>query len=151
MATEHHFHGVLDWVGAWQGTTKDYESYSRDFQFFGEGKPVIHGSAAGPYRGNDAFSNPEELLLVAVSSCHMLSYLAECARSGIHVLRYLDSCTARMAFKDGRMRIVEATLRPKIEFGPDTDLETAASLHERAHEVCFIANSVNFPILVEVA
>ena len=146
MAHEHLFAAVTHWVGAESGPTRDYASYSREFSYHVPGKPVLKGSAAGAFRGDESLLNPEDLLLGAVSACHLLSYLAECARAGIRVVAYEDRCTAKMTFKDGKMRIVGAELRPRVTIHPDDDFDLAERLHERAHELCFIANSVNFPI-----
>lgn len=150
MAKEHRFEGTLEWVGASEGPTSTYQSYSREFRFTGPGKPVLHGSAAGAYRGDESLLNPEELLMIAVSSCHMLSYLALCALAKIEVTSYTDSCVAVMSIKDGKMRITESTLRPVIGFAEGTDLDKARELHHKAHEECFIASSVNFPIHLEL-
>jgi len=84
--------------------------------------------------------------LAALSACHLLSYLALCALAGISVVAYEDECTATMAMKDGKMRIVETTLRPKVTLAAGSDVEKAESLHEKANGECFIANSVNFPV-----
>lgn len=146
MATEHHFEALLKWSGANMGPTTDYESYSRDYHVEMEGKPVLMGSAATPFRGNGSLHNPEDLLLASVAACHMLSYFAVCARSGVVVVSYEDRATATMRFSEGKMRIVEATLRPKVHVLPGTDMEKAVQLHGRANAECFIASSVNFPI-----
>src|SRR5581483_999357 len=87
-----------------------------------------------------------EMLVASLSACHLLSYLAECARGGVHVLSYSDEASGTMAVKDGRMRIVDVLLRPRVVIARGSDLERARYLHERAHEECFIANSVNFPV-----
>lgn len=150
MPTEHHFRAKTIWTGAAQGATTDYASYSREYEFRVEGKPVLTGSAAGPFRGDESLHNPEDLLLAAVSACHMLSYFALCARAGIAVVAYEDDATALMTFRDGKMRIVEATLRPTVTLAPGTDLEKAEGLHGRANAECFIASSVNFPVHHEV-
>lgn len=150
MAGVHHFRAKTIWTGATQGPTADYNAYSREYEFRVEGKPVLTGSAAGPFRGDETLHNPEDLLLAAVSACHMLSYFALCARAGISVEAYEDDATALMTFRDGKMRIVEATLRPRVTLAPGADVEKAESLHARANAECFIASSVNFPVHHEV-
>lgn len=150
MAGLHHFQAKTIWTGAAKGPTADYASYSREYEFRVEGKPVLTGSAAGPFRGDESLHNPEDLLLAAVSACHMLSYFALCARAGIAVEAYEDDATALMTFRDGKMRIVEATLRPRVTLPPGSDTEKAESLHARANAECFIASSVNFPVHHEV-
>ncbi|CAN5625794.1 OsmC family protein [soil metagenome] len=149
MAREHFFEARLDWTGANGGPVRDYEGYSREYRLQMAGKPDLAGSAAVPFRGDGSLPNPEDLLLASVAACHLLSYLAECARAGMVVMAYEDECTARMTFHDGKMRIVEAHLKPRVRVSPESDLSKAESLHERAHEVCFIANSVAFPIHCE--
>lgn len=146
MAREHLFRSLLRWTGARTGGTTSYAEYSREYEIDIEGKPTITGSAAGPYRGDESLPNPEDMLLAAVSACHCLSYLALCAREGIVVTGYQDQALAKMTFQDGKMRIVEAQLRPDVTVAAGTDLDRANHLHEQANAECFIANSVRFPI-----
>jgi organic hydroperoxide reductase OsmC/OhrA len=146
MAQEHLFQALITWTGASAGPTESYRSYSREFLVQVEGKADLVGSAAPTYLGDSSLHNPEDLLLAAVAGCHLLSYLAIVARQGILVKRYTDEATAVMKIKDGKMRIVEATLRPRVVIAPGTDIEKAEVLHHQANQQCFIANSVNFPI-----
>ena len=146
MAHEHHFAARLVWTGAERGPVRDYDSYSRDYRVEVEGKPPLEGSADPTFRGDPGRHNPEDLLVAALSACHMLSYLAACARADIEVVAYEDQASGMMTLKDGRMRFTEVTLAPKVTIGAG-DLEQARGLHAKAHEVCFIANSVNFPVL----
>lgn len=143
---DHHFRAVTTWTGARKGPVVDYASYSREYEVAVEGKPTVTGSAAGPFRGDESLPNPEDMLLASVSACHLLSYLALCARAGIQVLAYRDECTARMSPEGGPMRIVEATLHPVVTVAAGTDVEKAHQLHERANQECFIANSVRFAV-----
>ena len=146
MAKEHHFAARLVWTGAERGATRSYDSYSREYRVEVAGKPPLIGSSDPTFRGDGSKHNPEDLLVVALSACHMLSYLAECARAGIEVAAYEDQASGLMTIKDGRMRFTEVTLAPQVVIAAG-DLDKATALHERAHEVCFIANSVNFPVL----
>jgi len=146
MAREHLFKARTVWTGARQGPTSSYAAYSREYTFSIEGKPDLTGSAAVPYRGDASLPNPEEHLLAALSACHMLSYLAICALEKISVVAYEDECTATMAMSEGKMRIVEATVRPKVTLAEGSDIERAESFHTKANGECFIANSVNFPV-----
>ena len=146
MPTEHLFEATTRWTGSRKGPVQDYASYSREYTFDIPGKPLITGSAAVPYRGDGALPNPEDLLLASVSACHMLSYFALCARARVKVLDYTDACTAVMRIQDGKMRIVEVTLRPMVVLAGDSDVQRATELHHEAHAECFIANSVSFPI-----
>ena len=90
--------------------------------------------------------NPEDLLVASLAACHMLTYLAECARAGIEVVAYEDQASGKMAFKDRKMRFVEVTLAPQVTIAAG-DLAQAEALHAKAHDGCFIASSVNFPVL----
>jgi organic hydroperoxide reductase OsmC/OhrA len=141
----HEYRGVTDWVGASAGGTTGYDSYSREYAFSIEGKPVLRGSADPTFRGDARLHNPEELLLCALSACHLLSYLALCARAGIVVDGYRDEAAGSMTFADGRMRFTEVVLRPRVTLAAG-DPGRATALHAKARDECFIANSVNFPV-----
>ena len=142
----HHFTSHLVWTGADRGGTADYEGYSRQVRLDVEGKPSLALSAAPAFRGDPTLHNPEDLLVAALSSCHFLSYAAFCARSGITVLAYEDDASGTMNHEDGKMRITEVVLRPRVTLAPGSDAARAHALHERAHAACFIASSVNFPV-----
>jgi peroxiredoxin-like protein len=146
MAQIHHFSAKLTWTGAAKGSTSSYESYSRDHLIEVPGKPPLPGSADKVFRGDASRHNPEDLLVVSLSSCHMLTYLAEAARAGVHVVAYSDDASGTMQLQNGRMRFTEVSLRPQVVVAKDSDPAQAQRLHERAHEHCFIANSVNFPV-----
>jgi len=143
---EHHFACRLRWTGAAEGPTRDYATFSREYEVLSEGKPPLVCSSAPAFKGDASKLNPEDLLVSALAGCHMLTYLALCARAGIEVVAYEDQASGRMTMKDGRMRFTEVTLAPAVRIAGG-DLEAAHALHEKAHEQCFIANSVNFPVL----
>lgn len=145
MSHEHLFACRLEWVGASAGGTTDYASYSRACDVSFEGKPTLHMSAAPPFRGDGALHNPEDLLMAALSACHFLSYAAQCARRGIVLVGYEDEAVGKMARSDGKIRFVDLLLRPRVTIASG-DLELAAALHRPAHDECFIASSVNFPV-----
>ena len=142
----HDFRARLVWTGAVRGGTTDYESYSREYRVDIEGKPSIRGTAAPAFRGDAALHNPEDLLVAALSACHFLSYIALCARARINVIAYEDDAVGTMDKVDRVVRFTEVTLRPKVTIAPGSDPEKARELHARAHAICFIANSVNFPV-----
>ncbi len=146
MAQVHHFSAKLNWSGAAKGTTSSYESYSRDHVIEIAGKPPLAGSADKVFRGDSSRHNPEDLLVMSLSACHMLTYLAEAARAGVHVVAYSDEASGTMQLQNGRMRFTEVSLRPQVVVAADSDPAKAQRLHEKAHEHCFIANSVNFPV-----
>lgn len=146
MAHVHRYQARLEWVGAAQGPTLTYQGYSREYSVAIPGKPVFSGSADPTFRGDPKLYNPEDLLVVALSSCHMLSYLALAARSKLPVVAYVDEATGTMDMKDGKIRFVEVVLYPRVKIAAGSDLELARRLHDKAHSECFIANSVNFPV-----
>jgi organic hydroperoxide reductase OsmC/OhrA len=144
----HEYRVAVNWTGAAAGPTADYASYSREYEVAIAGKPALIGSADPVFRGDPSRHNPEELLLAALSSCHMLSYLALCALEQLAVTAYADNATATMMEEGGAGRFVTASLHPVVTIADDR-LELAMELHYRAHEQCFIANSVNFPITTQ--
>lgn len=141
---QHRFSCRLEWTGAASGPVRDYRSYSREWRADIDGKPPLRGSADPAFRGDAGLHNPEDLLVAALSSCHMLAYLALCARSGIEVLGYTDDATGIMESRDGAIRFTDVLLRPRVSVRGDS--EKAKRLHGQAHAECFIASSVNFPV-----
>jgi organic hydroperoxide reductase OsmC/OhrA len=142
----HEFACRLVWSGAKMGGTTSYAGYSREYRVEFDGKPVLNGSAAPAFRGTSELHNPEDLLVAALSACHLLSYLALCSMGGIVVVDYSDDAWGKMEPVDGRIRFTEVLLRPKVIISPTSSLATARALHGEAHATCFIANSVNFPV-----
>jgi organic hydroperoxide reductase OsmC/OhrA len=146
----HRYSAALTWTGNHGQGTAQYDTYGREYTVRMAGKPELRGSADPAFRGDATLHNPEDLLLIAISSCHMLSYLALCARHRISVLAYSDEAEAVMALSaDGGGRFTSATLHPRVVVRDAAHVERAMALHERAHAVCFIANSCNFPITHE--
>lgn len=143
----HEYAARLVWDGNIGDGTASYTKYGRQYRVIIRGKSDLEGSADPHYRGDAAKHNPEELLLASISACHMLSYLALCARKGISVLSYEDRAEARMVTNAaGGGKFEEATLHPAVTIRAGDDEELAMKLHHTAHELCFIANSCNFPI-----
>ncbi|NNH72416.1 OsmC family protein [Nocardia uniformis] len=126
----------------WSGETKDYRSYSRNHELLTTGRPPISATSDPKFRGDATRWNPEQLLVAALSDCHMLWYLHLCATSGVVVTSYRDTAVGVM--DDERFRAV--TLRPHITVTDPAMVDTAHALHKDAHSKCFIANSVNFPV-----
>lgn len=135
----------------WQPQNKafTYNDYSREYTIATEGKPELTATAAVAYKGSAEHYNPEELLVAALSGCHMLSYLAIAANSKITVLDYQDDADGSLEKQGMAMKFKEVTLRPKITISADSDKDKALSLHEKAHNICFIANSINFAVNIE--
>ncbi len=142
----HVFAARLRWTGASHGPTTSYEAYSRDYELEVDGKPVLRGSADPHFLGDGSAYNPEDMLVAALSACHLLSYLAECAWAGIAIVAYEDDAHGEMALIDGAVRFREVVLRPKVSVADPSRIAEAEALHEKAHAQCFIANSVNFPV-----
>lgn len=138
----------LTWTGAGQGPATNTATFSRAFEArFGD--KLIAGSADPNFQGDPTRLNPEELLVSAVASCHMLTWLYLAARNKIGVVSYHDQAEATLAWIGNTFAITAMTLRPQITLVPGADATKAAALHEDAHQQCFIARSVNFPIAVE--
>ena len=113
-----------------------------------EGKPVLNVSAAKAFKGDPELYNPEDLLLSSLVSCHMMSYLYVCSQNGIEVLEYSDNAEATLEVAaDGSGRFVEVRLNPKIKISNSDQIDLANELHTKANQLCFIANSCNFPVL----
>jgi organic hydroperoxide reductase OsmC/OhrA len=142
----HRFATRLRWTGAERGATTSYKAYSREYVIEADGKPALTGSADPHFLGDAAHYNPEDLLVAALSACHLLSYLAQCSRAGIAVVAYDDDASGEMTLIDGKIRFREVMLRPRVAIADAARVEEAKALHERAHADCFIANSVNFPV-----
>ena len=142
----HRFAARLRWTGGASGPALDYATYSRDYVVEIDGKPSLRGSADAHFRGDGSLHNPEDLLVAALSACHLLSYLAQCSRAGIAVVAYDDDATGEMTLIDGKIRFREVMLRPRVAITDPARIDEAMALHERAHADCFIANSVNFPV-----
>lgn len=147
MPREHHYQTALCWTGNQGKGTLHYQAYSRDHTISIEGKPDLTGSADPAFRGDKSRHNPEELLLSSLSACHMLWYLHLCAQHKIIVLAYEDTAKGSMQeTENGSGHFTEATLNPFVTVSEASMLAKAAELHQQAHKLCFIANSVNFPV-----
>lgn len=146
---QHTYSVRVDWTGNDGSGTRDYKAYRRDHTVSVPGKAVIAGSSDPAFRGDAARYNPEELLVASLSSCHMLWYLHFCAVNKIVVVEYADQASGVMEERpDGSGMFVSVLLRPIVRIVAG-DIAKAQELHEQAHTFCFIANSVNFPVVVE--
>jgi len=151
MARNHTYQITNQWTGNLGTGTSTYRAYSRNHELTAAGKSApIPGSSDPLYRGDRSRYNPEELLLSALSACHMLWVLHLCADAGIVITSYRDDAVGEMIeHEDGSGEFVRAVLRPKMEITDGGRAAEAAALHEHAHHVCAIARSVNFPVAVE--
>lgn len=143
----HQYQTKLTWSGnLGQGTTR-YDAYERTYQIKVDNKPVITGSADPAFRGDATRYNPEELFLMSLSSCHMLWYLHLCAVNGVVVTEYEDEANGIMredTLGSGKFEIV--TLCPKVKITDPAQNDLALTLHQKANQMCFIANSCNFDV-----
>ena len=147
MGAEHEYKARLVWEGNLGSGTSTYRGYGRQWRVQVDGKPDLVGSADPAFRGESDKHNPEDLLVAALSSCHMLSYLALCARNKISVVSYRDEASGVMkTTPDGGGKFESVTLRPEVRIADESTRTFAEELHERAHSLCFIAASMNFPV-----
>ncbi|SEJ36924.1 Organic hydroperoxide reductase OsmC/OhrA [Dyadobacter sp. SG02] len=147
MKAEHSYALTVRWTGNTGSGTSSYRSYERSHSIHIEGKPDIEGSSDPSFRGDKTRHNPEEMLLSALSTCHMLSYLHLCAVNGVVVNHYIDQATATMAeTPNGGGHFTGAILHPVVTVADASMIEKANELHKKASELCFIASSVNFPV-----
>lgn len=147
---EHNYALDLDWAGNLGQGTSAYEGYSREHRIRIAGKPDLIATADPMFRGDAALHNPEDLLLAALSGCHLLTYLALCARARINVLSYRDRASGTLLLtKDGGGHFTEVVLRPEVVVAEEVMLEKARFYHGEVHKYCFIARSVNFPVRCE--
>ena len=131
----------------WSGSTADYDTYDRQHQVVVGDVPLTL-SADPAFRGDPALPNPEQLLVAAASSCQLLSFLAVAARSGVEVLEYADDAVGLMPESERPMRITEILLRPRVVARGAT-VERVERLLHKAHEQCFIAQSLTSDVTLE--
>ncbi|MFF7153353.1 OsmC family protein [Streptomyces sp. NPDC008139] len=151
-ARQHSYETEVVWTGNRGTGTSSYRDYDRTHEVTAAGLPAICGSADRAFRGDADRWNPEQLLLAALSQCHLLSYLHVCAVNGVVVTGYIDHATGTMRETgDGGGHFTEAVLRPAVEVASPAMAAAAQALHEEAQRLCFIANSVNFPVRHETS
>lgn len=147
MAFKHLFKAKLNWDSKLKEPSV-LKRYSKTHQIAIEGKPILEVSAAKAFKGDPNLYNPEDLLLSAVVSCHMMSYLYVCSQNGIDVIAYQDDAEADLEVsQDGSGQFVSIRLFPKVLISQKDKIKEALDLHAKANALCFIANSCNFPIL----
>jgi len=141
----HSFAVSVEWTGNRGTGTSGYKDFGRDNTLTTEGRPPLLGSAARVFHGDADRWNPEETLMAALVECHLLSYLYLAAKNGIVVEAYTDDATGSIQTEGDAGRFTEVTLRPKVTISSG-DPDLAQSLHDEAERICFIAQSVNFPV-----
>jgi organic hydroperoxide reductase OsmC/OhrA len=138
----------IQWARTGEAFT--YETYPRRHRWRFGGGVEVDASSAPEYLGDAALPNPEEALVVALSSCHMLSFLAIAARKRLTVDSYDDEAVGHMEKNpEGRLAVTRVELRPRVRFsGAAPSADELRKLHDQAHHVCFIANSVKTEVTV---
>ncbi len=147
MSKLHQYKLTTTWNGNKGTGTSSVSAYERSHTITMEGKPELHLTTDNALYGDKAKLNPEDLLVSALSSCHMMSYLYLCARAGVVIVDYVDHATGTMleSATDGG-HFTEVMLNPVVSVSEDSMVGKALSLHHDAHEICYIASSVNFPV-----
>lgn len=145
---QHHYTVTVKWTGNRGTGTNHYMQYDRSNTLSVAGKDDMHCSSDVAFRGDKTKYNPEDFLVASASQCHMLWYLHLCADAGVVVMEYTDNPTATMveASAEGRGRFIEMTLNPQVVVTEESMVSRANELHDKAREMCFVANSCNFPI-----
>jgi len=138
----------------WNRTTDSfaYDDYNREHTWTYENGVVVEASAAPQFLGKEDRVDPEEAFVAALSACHMLTFIAFCAKKRIVVDSYQDDAVGYLEKNEaGKLCMTRITLRPRVAFaeGHEPPQEVIDKLHHRAHENCFLANSVKTEITVE--
>ena len=148
MTRKHHYRITTTWTGNLGTGTSDYHAYSRDHEITISGKIApLPGSSDAAFRGDPARYTPEELLVASLSTCHLLWFLHLCADAGIVVTEYEDAASGDMSeHADGSGEFTRVILRPRAVITDPARIADSMALHVRAHQLCFIARSVKFPV-----
>ncbi len=149
MNHQHHYRVDVEWTGNLGTGTDGYRNYSRDHAIRIAGKAELAGSSDPTFRGDATRHNPEDMLVTALSTCHMLSYLHMATVAGVVVTAYTDAAEGTMVTEGDGGRFAEVVLHPVVTISAASDPARAEAAHETAHHACFIANSVNFPVRCE--
>lgn len=148
--SQHEYRVDLEWTGNRGTGTESYRSYGRDHVLRASGLPDLPGTADPTFHGDRDRWNPEQLLLAALSQCHMHSYLHVAVTHGVNITGYTDEAMGTLRLnRDNSGEFTQVILRPTIYLADESQRELADSLHAQANRVCFIARSVNFPVLHE--
>ena len=145
----HRYRVDVEWAGNRGSGTDGYRNYGREHVIRIDGKPDIAGSSDPVFRGDPAKHNPEDMLVAALSTCHMLAYLHVATLAGVVVTAYADAAEGTMEIVGNGGHFTEVVLRPVVTITDTSDAAQAEAAHEAAHHACFIASSVNFPVRCE--
>jgi len=152
MGIEHLYTLTVKWTGNIGADTPDYLSYDRSHMISAIGKVDISGSSDPHFLGDGSKYNPEELFLSSLSSCHMLWFLHLCSDRKILIAEYVDNPEGIMVTnQSGAGRFINVTLNPTVTLRDNqTPQYVLEEIQAMAHQQCFIANSVNFPIKLKL-
>lgn len=152
MTDSHTFEATLRWPADPAQPLPPDPAFSRNNVMAAAGKPDVAGSAPGVFGGDTSRYNPEELMLMSLSECHMLTYLAIAGKKRMAILAYTDRATGTLALgSSGKLQMTSCVLRPVVTVPKGTNMDDARAMHDKAHANCFMANSVNFPVTHEPA
>lgn len=144
---EHKYTLQLAWIGE---IGLNSVNNDRQYEVKIPGKATFKGSADKAFHGDETLINPEDMMMTAISSCHMMSYFYLCRKNNIEIISYCDNPIGLLGVNvDGSGQFNLVTLKPSVKLGENTNLEFANNLHEKASKLCFIANSCNFRIVIE--
>ncbi len=144
---EHNYQATIEWTGNLGEGTSGYKSYERSHSIKINSKAVIEASSDPSFQGDPSKHNPEELFLASLSSCHMLWFLHLCSVEGVIVIDYMDKATGIMQEeKNGSGRFTKVVLHPEVTVTEERMAAKLDSIHHKANQMCFIANSCNFPV-----
>ncbi|TWP36076.1 OsmC family protein [Leekyejoonella antrihumi] len=145
-SADHRYAARLTWSGSTGG---GYDSFPREHHISAAGKPQVTMSADPHFRGDAALVNPEELLVMAASSCQLLSFLAVAARARLDVTSYTDEASGVMPEGGPVMSVTAIHLQPTIVLAEGSRTDRLQHLLELAHQECFIANSLLSRLIVD--
>jgi organic hydroperoxide reductase OsmC/OhrA len=148
---QHQYRISTCWTGNLGSGTSGYSAYSRNHELSARGKTAhIAGSSDPSFRGDPTRYNPEELLLGALSACHMLWVLHLCADAGIVISDYHDEPEGLVVeHADGSGEFTRVVLRPRMTIADAARANDAAKIHRKAHALCALARSVKFEVTCE--
>ncbi|WP_348799576.1 OsmC family protein [Flavobacterium adhaerens] len=147
MSLKHLFKAKLNWTSTPREAVLGSKQYTKTHQIVIDRKEILNVSAAKAFKGDPNLYNPEDLLLSSLVSCHMMSYLYVCSQKGIEIVSYQDDAEAILeVLENGSGRFIEVRLHPKVIIKQEDKISEALTLHSKANELCFIANSCNFKI-----
>lgn len=147
MNKEHHYSINVEWTGNKGNGTSAYNAYERSHSVSAQDKVTIQASSDPAFRGDKTKYNPEEFLLSAIATCHMLWFLHVCADNGIIVTNYIDNPKGVMVENTGGGgHFVDVCLYPEVTVISESDISKLDAMHEKANGFCFISNSLNFKV-----